>query len=119
MQITKQYTITGNVQNVGYRDYVKKAADAVSLTGIANHGKTNDVVIVIAQGDENVFAEFERTLRFGPVMAFVKTVKTTIIDQSPYYRYFQVEGIVLSSKLTQTLEKVHREVIEEAARREC
>ena len=115
MSITKRYTISGKVQNVGYRDYVKKAADAAGLMGIANHGQSADTVIVIAQGDESTFAEFERPLRFGPVMAFVKTVNIEVIEQSPYYRHFQVEGIVLSTKLTQTLEKVHQEVIDEAA----
>lgn len=113
MAITKQYTISGKVQNVGYRDYVKKAADAVGLMGIANHGQLADTVIVIAQGDENTFAEFERALRFGPVMAFVRTVKIDNLQQSAYYRSFQVEGRVLSTALTKALDKVHEEVQED------
>lgn len=84
MAITKQYTISGKVQNVGYRDYVKKAANAVGLMGVANHGQSADTVIVIAQGDESTFAEFERVLRFGPVMAFVKSVDIEVIEHSPY-----------------------------------
>ena len=113
MTITKRYTVEGKVQQVGYRDYVKKAADAVSLTGVANHGN-NGTVIVIIQGDEAQFAEFEKALRFGPVMAFVRSVKSELLDKSPYYRSFQVEGNVLSSELTQTLEKVRQEVQREA-----
>lgn len=109
MTITKHYTVIGKVQEVGYRDYVKKAADAVGLMGVANHGDNSDIVIVVAQGDGRVFAEFERTLRFGPVMAFVKSIDSNVLEKSAYYRSFQVEGIVLSTKLTETLEKMRRE----------
>lgn len=115
MTITKHYTITGKVQEVGYRDHVKKAADAVGLMGIANHGDNHATVIVVAQGEGIIFDEFERALRFGSVMSFVKSIETKRLEKSPYYRSFQVEGIVLSTELTQTLEKVRQEVREEAA----
>lgn len=115
MTLTKHYTINGNVQHVGYRDYVKKAADAVGLMGVANHTR-NASVMVIAQGDEGMFDEFERALRFGSVMSFVKSLDIQIVEKSAYYRRFQVEGNVLSTELTQTLEKVRNEVRAEALR---
>ena len=109
MIITNHYTIKGSVQQVGYRDYIKKHADAVGLKGVANHGDDKQTVIVVAQGDALLFDQFERALRFGSVLSFVRSLDTRKLDKCAYYRSFQVEGIVLSAELTEALEKVKNE----------
>ena len=109
MQITKHYTVTGKVQDVGYRDYIKKAADAMELMGVVNHAENSDGVIIVAQDDETLFPEFERAMRFGSVLSFVKSINAQQLDKSAYYRSFQVEGIVLSTQLTQELDKIKTE----------
>ena len=99
------------VREVGYRIFVKQLADNLGLTGIANHTSFTGVK-VIAQGDASCFEAFEQGLRFGPVMSFVKSINCKTVEKSAYYRSFQVEGMVLSTKLTETLEKVRQEVRE-------
>ena len=109
--VTKEYYITGKVREVGYRDFVKQLADNLGLTGIANHADVTGVK-VIAQGDASCFEAFEQGLRFGPTMSFVKSINCKTVEKSAYYRSFQVEGMVLSTKLTETLEKVRQEIRE-------
>jgi|GEM_PF-1021993 len=108
MTITKRYLITGKVQHVGYRNFVKEAAEPLTITGMANHANDGNV-LVIAQGETEQFSTFEKALRFGPVMAFVKSIEIETLERSAYYRSFQVEGQVLSSNLTQTLKQIRDE----------
>ena len=108
MIITKQYTIQGKVHHVGYRAHVKKAADKLSITGVANHAPDN-AIVVIAQGEEESFPEFEKALRLGPVMAFVRKLNAKLLNTKTYFRSFQVEGIVLSRELSGAIEKALQE----------
>lgn len=108
MTLTKRYNINGKVQHVGYRNFVKETAIPLNLTGMANHAD-NGNVLVIAQGEAEHFPAFEKALRFGSVMAFVKSIDSEILERSAYYRSFQVEGQVLSTDLTQTLKHIREE----------
>ncbi len=65
-------TVHGKVQGVFYRDWTKKQADALGLTGWVKN--TDDTVEIIAEGDKMKLREFVVICQQGPAMAKVEKV---------------------------------------------
>jgi acylphosphatase len=71
--------VDGQVQGVGYRYFVKNAADALALTGWVRN-KWDGRVEVLAEGPREALEQLLEKLRRGPSSAFVSDVK---IDWNP------------------------------------
>ncbi len=71
--ISKQITITGRVQNVGFRFHAHDMALKLGLTGFVKN-QANGNVYCEVEGDENAVAEFIDWCRRGPVWARVSSV---------------------------------------------
>jgi acylphosphatase len=67
--------ITGRVQGVGFRWWVRRHADALGLTGwVMNAGDERSVELV-AEGPAAALDELERLIGRGPSGAYVETVE--------------------------------------------
>ena len=66
-------TVKGKVQRVFYREFVRREAETLGVSGFARNLKDGNVEIV-AEGEEKQLKEFERKFRKGPLMAFVTDV---------------------------------------------
>ncbi|MEX0931063.1 MAG: acylphosphatase [Candidatus Paceibacterota bacterium] len=64
-------TITGDVQNVGFRDYVQRSADALLVVGWVRN-RTDESVELIAQGNPDALKEFIEHLHEGSLHAIVE-----------------------------------------------
>ncbi|MCI5108808.1 MAG: acylphosphatase [Candidatus Pacebacteria bacterium] len=69
-------TVSGKVQGVGYRIFVKKRADELRLYGYISN-EENGEVSVVAQGEEEKLKEFITHLEKGPHFARVDGIKVT------------------------------------------
>ena len=65
--------VKGKVQGVFYREFTRREAEALGVTGFARNLKDGNVEI-IAEGDERKLKEFEKKFRKGPLMAFITDV---------------------------------------------
>lgn len=77
----KRYIVSGNVQGVGYRNWIRRQALKQNLHGFTRNLKNGKVVVVVAGQDENVVDEFKNTCFQGPEKAKVENVTAYDWDQ--------------------------------------
>lgn len=83
-------TITGRVQGVGFRWWVRSAADRMGLTGWVMNGSDERSVELVAEGPPASLDQLERLLRKGPPGAAVDRVEATRSPASGSYGRFQI-----------------------------
>jgi acylphosphatase len=85
--------ITGRVQGVGFRWWVRRHAEGLGLVGWVMNGNDERSVEVVAEGPERALAELERLLNAGPSGARVESVEA---HRGPVSGEFDRFGIVRS-----------------------
>jgi len=83
-------TIIGRVQGVGFRWWVRSAADRMALTGWVMNGADERSVEVVAEGSPAALDELERLLAQGPPGAVVDRVDANRSPASGSYGRFQI-----------------------------
>jgi acylphosphatase len=79
--------VKGQVQGVGFRMFTEKAARHEGVSGwVANRGDGS--VEVLAEGESEAMARFERRVRVGPPPARVESVVVTDEPASGRWRGF-------------------------------
>jgi acylphosphatase len=73
-----RYIVVGRVQGVGYRYFVLRQAEALGLTGFARN-RPDGSVEVVAEGSEELLAQFEKSLGEGPSFSAVTSVEREAI----------------------------------------
>jgi acylphosphatase len=79
MALHYDITITGKVQNVGFRFYAQKTAHELEITGFVKNNKDGSVHIE-AEGEEENLQQFIAWCHKGPPWAAVEAV---VVNQSP------------------------------------
>ena len=85
--------ISGRVQGVGFRWWVRREASAMGLSGWVMNGDDERSVELVAEGDSEALDELERRLRVGPSGASVESVSA---ERSPAAGEFDSFDIVRS-----------------------
>jgi acylphosphatase len=67
--------ITGRVQGVGFRWWVRRHADGLGLTGWVMNDHDERAVEVVAEGPSEALDELERLIGQGPPGALVESVE--------------------------------------------
>jgi acylphosphatase len=83
--------VSGRVQGVGFREFVRREAMARGLTGYVRNSDDGRQVEVVAEGDDAVLGELERILRDGPRFSRVERVDATYSDAGGGFARFSVE----------------------------
>ena len=83
-------TIIGRVQGVGFRWWVRSAADRMRLTGWVMNGADERSVELVAEGSAAGLDELERLLAQGPPGAVVDRVDASRSPASGSYGRFQI-----------------------------
>jgi acylphosphatase len=87
-RITAQ--VSGRVQGVGFRWWVRSLADELSLTGWVTNDMDERVVSVLAEGAPDDLDELERQLWRGPSGARVERVDIERGPASGEYARFEI-----------------------------
>ena len=66
--------VKGKVQGVSYREFTRREAESLGVSGFTRNLRDGNVEIV-AEGEEKKLKEFEKKFRKGPLMAFVSEVE--------------------------------------------
>lgn len=85
--------ITGRVQGVGFRWWVRRQAVALNLTGWVMNADDERSVELVAEGEPAALDELERGVRVGPSGSRVESVQA---DRGPASGQFDKFGIVRS-----------------------
>ena len=83
-------TVIGRVQGVGFRWWVRSAADRLGLSGWVMNDPSECSVEVLAEGPPPALDELERLLREGPPGAVVESVQARRSPASGSYGRFQI-----------------------------
>ena len=83
-------TVIGRVQGVGFRWWVRSAADRMGLTGWVMNGADERSVELVAEGPAASLDQLERLLSQGPPGAMVDRVEVTRSPASGSYGRFQI-----------------------------
>lgn len=89
MIVAQRFLITGRVQGVGFRFFTEDAAQQEGLTGFVRN-LPDRCVEVVAEGDTEAVARFERMLHQGPPGARVDEVAAEPVAPSGRYVGFQI-----------------------------
>lgn len=85
--------ITGRVQGVGFRWWVRRQAVALNLAGWVMNADDERSVELVAEGEPAALDELERSVRVGPSGSRVESVQA---DRGPASGEFDKFGIVRS-----------------------
>ena len=66
--------VKGKVQGVFYREFTRREAESLGVSGFARNLKDGSVEIV-AECEEKQLKEFEKRFRKGPLMAFISEIE--------------------------------------------
>ena len=83
-------TVVGRVQGVGFRWWVRSAADRMGLTGWVMNGVNERTVELVAEGPQEMLDQLERLLQNGPPGAVVERVDASRSPASGTYHRFQI-----------------------------
>lgn len=83
--------VTGRVQDVGFREFVRHEAASRGLTGYVRNSDDGVRVEVVAEGEDAALAELVERLHAGPRFAHVESVETAYSDAGGGFARFSVE----------------------------
>ena len=83
-------TVVGRVQGVGFRWWVRSAAERLGLSGWVMNGVDERTVEILAEGSVAALDELERLLRGGPPGAVVERLDARRSPASGRYGHFQI-----------------------------
>lgn len=79
MVVSKRFTVTGEVQGVGFRWAAQGEADRLGVVGRVRN-RTDGAVEIVAQGDRGAMEAFAAWLERGPRWARVADVDAEPVD---------------------------------------
>lgn len=82
--------VSGRVQGVGFRWWIRSRADELNLSGWVTNAADERLVVVVAEGDPNDLDELERRLWQGPSGARVERVDAERGPASGEYGRFEI-----------------------------
>lgn len=82
--------ITGRVQGVGYRWWVRRQAEALALTGWVMNADSERAVELVAEGATDALDELEQRLWQGPDGARVEAINARRSPASGEYERFGI-----------------------------
>jgi acylphosphatase len=85
--------VTGRVQGVGFRWWVRRQAVALNITGWVMNADDERSVELVAEGEPAALEELERSVRIGPSGSRVESVRA---ERGPASGEFDQFGIVRS-----------------------
>ena len=88
--VARKFSITGNVQGVGYRFFAQRAAARHQVLGHVRNCADGSVE-VIAEGRASDVEEFKKDLVTGPQYSRVDQVEEINVEPTGLYPSFRVE----------------------------
>ena len=86
-----ELVVTGRVQGVGFRGFVRQRADELGIRGTVRNTPAGDLEVV-GEGTPEALAEFVREVRRGPMRARVEQVSEQWSEGAPAHRRFEITG---------------------------
>ena len=89
MEVCAEVVVNGLVQGVGYRYFVMREAQKLSLNGFVKNLYTGEVLTVV-EGEKAIVEELINKLKVGPIHASVKSCKVDWQEPKNEFTEFEV-----------------------------
>ncbi len=109
MQVRAVITASGEVQRVGYRDVVERAARKMKITGFIENIKPYDVRIV-CEGDKASIDSFVRLIRIKEYPIEVEHMDIGFGDATGEFEYFEIKRGDMIEELGERLDLARAEM---------
>ena len=109
MQVRAVITASGEVQRVGYRDVVERAARKTKITGFVENIKPYDVRIV-CEGDKASIDSFVRLIRIKEYPIDVENLDIRLEDATGDFEYFEIKRGDMTEELGERLDIARAEM---------
>jgi acylphosphatase len=83
--------VSGRVQGVGFREYVRHEASTRGLTGYVRNSDDGRSVEIVAEGEEQQLRSLVDAMRDGPRFARVEDIAADFSDATNGFGRFSVE----------------------------
>jgi acylphosphatase len=83
--------VSGRVQGVGFREYVRHEAVARGLTGYVRNDEDGQTVEIIAEGEEPQLHDLLDALREGPRFSRVDHIECALSEAGGGFARFSIE----------------------------
>jgi len=81
--MTRSYLVSGRVQGIGFREWVRRTARAQGVRGgVRNREDGRVEAVATAQAD--VLERFERMLRDRSAISRIESVESSDVDETPF-----------------------------------
>lgn len=90
MRVARHYTVSGEVQGVGYRFFAQRVAARHQVVGFVRN-MADGRVEVHAEGTHESVEGFKNDLAAGPQLARVEQIEEISIEPSGLYTTFRIE----------------------------
>jgi acylphosphatase len=87
---TLKVVITGRVQGVLFRDFTRRQAEGLGLTGYVRNLPGGSAVEIEAEGERTRLEELLKIVKLGPPRAVVEAISTTWGGYTGKYRDFSI-----------------------------
>ncbi|MGI9297376.1 MAG: acylphosphatase [Gammaproteobacteria bacterium] len=74
-----KYRLTGDVQNVGFRNYLARTAEELSVRGWAKNESDGSLVVLLC-GEESAVSQMLPHLQQGPIGAMVSNMTELLVE---------------------------------------
>lgn len=78
--------VSGRVQNVGFREFVKELADSMTLTGEVKNNYDGSVEVRVYASRKEEINDFIEKVKVGPEYASISKTEITMTASDPYYK---------------------------------
>lgn len=75
-----KYRLTGEVQNVGFRNYLARAAEDLRVRGWAKNESDGSLIVLLC-GEESAVSQMLPHLQQGPVGATVSNITELLVEE--------------------------------------
>jgi len=83
--------VTGRVQGVGFREFVRHEAASRGLTGYVRNGEDGESVEVVAEGEEPAIQALLDAMQHGPRFSRVDNIDCSLTEAGCGFARFSVE----------------------------
>ena len=81
--MTRRYVVTGRVQGIGFRDFVRRTARTHGVRGWVRN-REDGCVEAVATAEAEALGRFETALREGSRLSRIESIDTSDLDETPF-----------------------------------
>jgi acylphosphatase len=90
VRVARKFSISGDVQGVGYRYFAQRAAARHQVVGYVRN-MPDGTVEALVEGSAETVEAFKHDLTTGPRFSYVQQVEEIVLEPTGEYTFFRID----------------------------